>query len=64
MSTETWLSWVFLLGLIGCYMTPAMVACLRGHRNAVAVTAFNVLLGWTFFGWILALVWSLTNDRR
>jgi len=38
------------------------IALARGHRNAVAITAVNILLGWTFVGWVVALVWSLTDN--
>jgi hypothetical protein len=25
----------------------------------IAICALNILLGWTFLGWIVALVWAL-----
>jgi hypothetical protein len=28
----------------------------------VAITVLNVLLGWTFIGWVVALVWASTMD--
>lgn len=43
------------------YFLPTIVATLRNHRNAGAIVAVNVLLGWTFIGWVVALVWSMTN---
>jgi len=46
------------------YFVPSFVAASRGHQNRVAIFALNLLLGWTFLGWVGALVWSLTAPRR
>lgn len=47
------LVWVLLTAM------PAVIAWSRGHPNAMAITALTVFLGWTFYGWVAALVWSL-----
>ena len=55
-----------LLGLL-VYLIPSVVAFSRGHPNAVAICAVNILLGWFFIGWVVALIWSFTaidRDRR
>lgn len=41
------------------YCAPAFVAWYRAHHNAAAITALNLLLGWTVVGWIGALIWAL-----
>jgi len=41
------------------YLLPAIIAFARGHRDALAITALTVLLGWSLIGWGVALVWSL-----
>lgn len=51
---------LFLGGLV--YFFPAIMA--RGKRNAGAIFALDLLLGWTFVGWVIALVWALTKDER
>ena len=48
--------------LLFSYLLPMFVAMIRGHRNTVAIALTNILLGWTFLGWVIALVWSFTND--
>lgn len=55
--------WGFvILGLLAVgYFVPTVVATLRKHRQAGAIIAVNVLLGWTFIGWVVALVWAMTN---
>ncbi len=44
------------------YMTPSCIAARRGNRNTHAIVAFNVFLGWTFLGWVAALVWAVWKD--
>lgn len=44
------------------YFTPWIVAALRGHRQKYAILALNLFMGWTVIGWVLALVWALTNE--
>lgn len=53
------------LGLIGLgvYFLPTLIAGMRGHRNGCAICVFNLLLGWTFVFWALALVWAFTQDH-
>ncbi len=46
------------------YFVPSVVALVRDHPSKGAIIALNILLGWTFLGWIGALVWSLTGTRR
>lgn len=42
------------------YFLPAYLG--RFHRQATAITALNVLLGWTLLGWVAALVWAVSDD--
>jgi hypothetical protein len=42
------------------YWLPAFVAERRRHRQTTAIVVLNLLLGWTFVGWVVALVWALT----
>lgn len=51
---------VFLL-LLAFYFLPYVVAAARKHHNTPAILVFNLLLGWTVIGWILALVWASTK---
>ncbi len=46
------------------YFLPWIIALIRGHHNAGAIFLLNLLLGWTFIGWIVAFIWSFTNVRR
>lgn len=43
------------------YCIPALTAWYRSHHNTAAITAVNLLLGWTVIGWIWAFIWALTR---
>ncbi|WP_025733324.1 superinfection immunity protein [Carnimonas nigrificans] len=48
-----------LVALIA-YFIPTVIAFMRGHKNRIAIFLLNLLLGWTFLGWVASLVWSFT----
>ena len=49
---------LFLAFVLGDYFLPAIVAKMRGHHNAMSIFLLNLFLGWTFVGWVVALVWA------
>ena len=54
---------VFLLVIVAVYFLPTVVAVQRGHHQAAAIAIVNIFLGWTFLGWVVALVWSASWVR-
>ena len=54
------LVWLFLS--LAIYFIPVVVAYVRKHNNIFAITILTLFLGWTFFGWLAALLWSLNSD--
>jgi len=52
---------IFLLISLFLYFLPAYLA--RNHPNFTAILLLNLLAGWTFIGWIIALVWALSSQR-
>lgn len=40
------------------YVLPTIEAALKRHRSLVPIAIINVLLGWSFIGWVAAYVWS------
>ena len=55
---------IFFAALLAFYFLPGIIASLRRHRNSTAIWVLNLLLGWTLLGWIIALVWACTENRR
>jgi len=47
--------------MIAVYVLPTIIASLRHHRSVMAIAVVNILLGWTFVGYLWALIWSLAN---
>jgi hypothetical protein len=52
-----------VLLLLG-YLLPALVALWRQNRQWRAITVLNLLLGWTFLGWVVALVWAFVQPAE
>lgn len=53
---------IVLLISLFLYFLPAYLA--RNHPNFTAILLLNLLAGWTFIGWIIALVWALSGQRQ
>jgi len=54
--------WSILLLLI--YILPGIIARRQKKENADAIFILNLLLGWTYVGWVIALVWALMKDKK
>ncbi|MFN8076719.1 MAG: superinfection immunity protein [Kineosporiaceae bacterium] len=48
-------AWLLAIGTL-LYLLPWAIAVSRGKANHAAIGLVNVLLGWSFIGWIVALV--------
>ena len=54
-----------LLGIgMAFYFAPSFIALHRQHRQTAPIFALNLLLGWTFVGWVGAIVWALMAQNR
>lgn len=51
-----------VLIVLGLYFLPSIIAACRNHLNTGAIIVLNLLLGWTVIGWIVALIWSVSNS--
>ena len=49
----------FLL-IIFVYFLPSIAGSKK--KNAGAIFILNLFLGWTFIGWIIALIWATMKD--
>jgi hypothetical protein len=50
--------------LLLIYFLPAIVASMRRHRQSLAIGILNLVAGWTFVGWVVAIVWACTADTK
>ncbi len=50
-----------IVGVVLFYFIPTIVG--RNKHNATAIFVLNLVAGWTFAGWVVALVWACTKDR-
>lgn len=54
--------WTLLIFILGIYFLPSIVG--SRHHNAGAIFVLNLFLGWTFLGWVIALVWACTKPAE
>lgn len=57
MTDET--GFLILALILGCYFFPTIVARSSRQPNTVGIFILNLFLGWTFIGWVIALVWAV-----
>jgi len=53
---------IFLLVSLFLYFLPAYLA--RSKSKSLAIFVLNLLTGWTFIGWIAALIWALSSEPQ
>lgn len=59
---STYIALMYGLGLIILYFLPSYIANKRRHRNFWPILVLNLFLGWIVIGWIIALIWSFTDN--
>lgn len=52
----------FVIILFFIYFLPTIIGFENKKKNAQAIFALNLFLGWTLIGWVIALTWSYTKD--
>ena len=55
---------VFVVLAFTIYFIPVSIAIMRDHHNTLGVFVVNLFLGWTFLGWVAALVWSFIKSEQ
>jgi hypothetical protein len=46
------------------YLLPSVIATLRGHHNGMSIFVINLLLGWTFLGWVVSLAMAFSKVEK
>jgi hypothetical protein len=49
---------------VALYFLPAIVAYKRNHHNRLAILMVDLLVGWSFIGWAIALIWACTAVKK
>jgi hypothetical protein len=44
---------------LALYFLPSLIADRRKRYDLLTIALFNAVVGWTVFGWLLALYWAL-----
>ncbi len=60
-TTEEW--WMLFAAAV-VYMIPTAIAYLFGIKKRIGILILNVFLGWTFVGWVAALIWAAVGERE
>lgn len=55
--------WIILIVVI-VYFLPTAIALTRSQPNSAAIFLVNLVFGWTFIGWFVALIWSIKAIDR
>ena len=53
---------ILIATLNALYFLPAIIA--SSHTNDYSVLLVNLFIGWTFIGWIIALIMSTSSKRK
>jgi hypothetical protein len=59
---ETLLILFLIVLAILIYFFPSVVA--RKKENFKAIFVLNFFLGWSFLGWVIALVWAVMKEKK
>lgn len=49
---------------VAVYLLPWFAALWTGHPDKTAIGLLNILLGWSFIGWAVALIWAFKSSAR
>jgi hypothetical protein len=56
---------ILIFSVIGfVYFIPSIAAKSNKHRSSDAILLVNFFFGWTALGWLIALIWAFTGNRK
>lgn len=56
--------WILVILMLVLYFAPVVIGWLRDMASLDGVVIVNLFLGWTFLGWVGALVWAFSGETR
>ena len=61
---EVFILCIFCCSFIIIYFIPSIISFKVKHLEKYSIFFLNLFLGFTFIGWIIALLWSLSNSQK
>ena len=55
---------LFAILAVGLYLLPSFVAAGRKCKAGAGIVLLNLLLGWTFLGWVIAIIWAAVGESK
>ena len=55
--------YILLPAIILIYFVPTIIGAGKQHKSLGPIMALNLLAGWSFIGWVAALIWALTEPK-
>ena len=57
---------IIIWGILGLfiYFIPTFIANKKQHLQKTSILILNIFLGWTFIGWVVALIWATLQDKK
>jgi hypothetical protein len=52
------------IGVLLIYFAPSIIASGRNAKSVAGIAILNIFLGWTFLGWLGALIWSVSGESE
>lgn len=56
--------WLLILIVFPLYFLPVIIAKTRKNPSTTGIFILNFFLGWTFIGWIAALIWAFSSAPK
>lgn len=56
------MEFIVVILILAIYFLPSIVG--YSHSNFGSIFLLNLLLGWTAIGWIVAIIWAVSNDKK
>jgi len=53
---------IILILLSILYLLPSLLAI--GKKYSTGIVILNIALGWTFIGYIVAIIWAVSSPKR
>jgi hypothetical protein len=46
------------------YFVPSIIAYRKKKRDVTPILLINIFLGWTLIGWVVALIWAVSSEKK